>query len=720
MFEVIFPRQAVDEFGGCRVFIRRQWDYDWEEAPHLHCLAARWCAAPEMPEATLRWVYGVGMREGEIEFAVVEPLTSLNRCYVKIEIQPNATEGDGTNQEPLVWYGVIDNESRDLGGSDLFENGEQVFTAYGLEMLLERHWVYSAVWRSDQEIGEAKTERGLPFNIDGEGEAASNRSENKGLDSYLFAGNSDSGFWWSTYEIVEYLLAHETPRNQTDERAIRFKLRDDDHALPRWDHPRLESHGKTTRGLLNQLLARERLLSYTIEVEGQDIVLRPFTFAGADIALDAGEGVAGAEIRANAQQVLIGLDFDRTARANLSLDTVAACDQVRVMGARRRSVCTLSFADETLETGWLPDREAEYEAGASGDPDYPTPSKREQRQIRNAEARSAERLRLVYSRFAVPDAWDLFAGDGLGGLAMFPVFPDDVDEAESFPVYPGQLALLTSLPLLSCLDYSGSRIADGTVLTIDRGPQEERRPLAIFKIPGTERYQRIERFGDIGKIEFSGRRIALDFSGEVQVVPGDRAVHVRIHGAPQHVIASADFTKLDGVDDNLHIVNFRDAVFTVAFADDRFCEATYPPDRPARDEVRVMVIEAGDRFLADWCVPGTVVDVDRETGELVRSDSGGWINDDQPQLASLAKLAFEWYGVTRRRLKFSTRTVTNALHIGDYVTRVNKERNIVDVGTVITGLAITIPVSESPTPEPPQLVVETDFAAFDPLATLPS
>lgn len=713
---VRFPSRTVAAAASPTVYLKELWGDEWEAVDFLHATQIVWAAAPEIPTATLRWNYGQILRPGSTAFAAQAALADRNRWYVKISQPVDAVEsGEGEadpSSDPLEWYGILEVDARDLWGT---EAGDQTFTAFGLITLLDRHRIYRSVWLDDGSNEERIIERGITFNDVPESfTSTGNRSIDPGPTTYVFAQSRQNASYWSTRDIVDYLLRHATPIDDQGDRAIPFELVDDDNALPDWDHPILEQHGKTTLSLLNQLIARQRLLSYRVEVSGQTVQLIPFTFAGEDVDLSELQGV-DAEILANPTQLIIGLDNDRTAALGLTFDSSDAFDKVIVRGARRRSVCSLCYNDSNLDDGWPVDLEAEYEAGASNSGDYPSAGLREKRQRRNAEARSAPRLRQVYSRFVPPLTWDMTASGG-------PVFPDDVNPDESYPVYPDQLCMLDHLPLLRGVDYSGTKIETGTTNEIDDGPFDEMTPLVLFPTAADpNRWTTIERYGEAGYSEHSNRNTASDFSGSVSVAPGDNGISIRIHGKPQHVIALSTFSPLD-VDNIKPVADYLDAIFTVAFADDRYCQEQYPVQGfvgVVSDGIRVLDIDAGDKFRLDYCVPDTVVGVNFETGELIRSTSGGFIRDDRPQLYSLARLAYEWYAHIRKAITFRTRAITSALRVGDFVSQVNETHNVHEVNTIITKIEIDFPYSEGERPEPPTFSVQTGFASFDPLAAIP-
>lgn len=724
-----FPGKDFETTVASQVFLRASWEDEWQEMPHLHATRVVWCAAPAVPTAELRFRFGQALLPGAAGFAAIAPLSERNRWYVKITQAAHEIEGDADG-DPLEWYGILELDGRRLDGSELAgDAGVQFLTAFGLESLLTRQRIYSSYWL-DPETGDVrKIDRGLAFNdVPEHAKADGNCAPAPGPETFCFAGSLDDATWWSTYNIVDYLLVQHSPRDNADTAVVEWLLDDPEDVLTNWDRPRLAAHGKTTKQLLDQLMARQRLLSYTVTV-GDDnrVLVRPFSFTDVPVELDVAGGVNdAAEVPANPRQLVIALDFDRTASATLQFDSSSTFDRVVARGARRRSVCTLSFADATIDVGWPNDLQLEYIAGASFAAGYPPAEEIEDRQRANAQARSDPRLREVFTRFATPADWSLYAGDGLGGVETWPVFPADGEDpfefaGTSYPIYRPQLYMLPSLPLLTATDYTEDKLQQETAEHFGEGTPEERRPFVLFPVPSEpERYSYIDRFGDLGALEHSQLRRAIDFSGHVSVAPGDNGIRIELHGAPQHMIAATDFAGGIATDEGFVICDYRDALFTVAFADDRHCLGSWPEHVLAvNDEIRTLDIEAGDRYKQDWCVPQTVVGIDYETGELLRSTSGGWINDDRDQLVSLARLAWEWYSRRRKALSFRTRTITGAIRIGDYIAALNEQHNVHSIDSVVTEIVLEHPVTEGPMPEPPSLQITTSFGELDVLGLVP-
>lgn len=728
-----FPRVAQGQLAH-RVYLRGEWSGPWEEIPHLHCRRATWCAAPGISSAELVWRYGFGRRPGDTQTETILRQVDRARFYVKIEIEPNVLVGHPTDK--LVWYGTLEVETDRRGGVRLVQTGEddddreliasgaQYFAAYGLEALLDRHVVTTSRW-SRGPGQEFTLDRGLPFNAQGR----PNRSIAQGVRlAYLFAEDLSTAKSWSTREAVRYLLAEQSPRDWNDEQRIPFALDlAREELLPAWDQPVVETHGRTTRELLNALMPRQRLLSYFLEVEevpgGRDrLIVRPFSFHDADIEVDAQR-----VFKANPNPRQLAFEQEHSAQCTVKTSSLDAIDVVEIVGAPRRDCFTVSYADGTVVDGWPAELETEYEKGASEADDYPAAEEIEDRQRRNADARRSERLSTVFARFKLPEHWDGLAGDGEGGSKK-PVAPKDDDPDESYPLYGPLIVLTPTLPLLERHDYSEDKIEKEAVASVGAPPFRELRPLVCVPLPTqTGKYHLVENLGAHTR-EDSDEGERRTWSGHVVVLPPSQpyepAWEVHVDGEPQHVIAAGAFSGLAEDEDLESAYDYEEFLFTIAIEDPRYCRAQWPDPAPhGFDALRRLRLEAGDGYRLDYVAPGTVVGIDPETLELVRTTTGGFARDDRPALQSAARVAWQWYSQQRRALELSVQHVTRALWLGDLVTAIGDpdleipgDIHVSDVGSCVSEVTVEIPVVDGAGPPPPRRQTwVTAFGELDPL-----
>jgi len=734
------------EAAGHTVYLREDWDDDQEEQAHLYANTITWTAGPRIATAQLSWQYGVGLRQGEDAFDLVQRLRRL-RHYVKIAIdQPD--DADGNPVDPSKWYGVLEQDQTHPDGpfcdpeaADRQPSGKTAFTAYGLEVLLDRQklcraWVGDGTYipaGGDIMMQEKEVGRGLTFNADDRGRPQPNRSHGRGpRGTYIFCesiGAGDETDWWSTRDILEYLVKYHMPTDHLGNQAITWKI--DDLArifyLPDRDQPKLRMHGRTVKQLLDRLLDRRRLLSYTIEViEGEGemetdlVVIRPFNFL--DQALVWPD--SGYLQRENCHQFT--LDFDRALDLQTACHVTAAgqtYDQVRAVGAPILCCGTISGLDGTLVAGWDAAMQTAYNQGASLEADYPAADHRWERQERNAVVRAQESLRRVYSWFALPAEWDGKISTGGGGTAyLFPFDELERDPDNEQPWWQPAMRFERHLPLLTDHEYGGVHIAEETV--VDNTPADQtaefRPPYAVIKLAdspsGGTRYSEIEKIAMPSQVELYGDGTGRTFSASVRMQTDAPGIIVRVSGDyGQHAIAAWDFPPLECDEDPGPFDWRNDLAVTIAMRADWHVEEQYPEHLAAHptDAARIMTIDAGRIAELHYVAPWTIVDL--LDGSLVRTLNGGFVRDDRGLLKDLARVAYEWYGQERQTLDLTYRSAAEVLRIGDLITKIGADATEETIRTVVTQITVTLART---TDEIHTTQIKTQWAELDPLRLL--
>gem|GEM_PF-1652111 len=713
------------------VQLKSSWIDEWETIEGLHCNWLALGAGPVVASAGFVWDYGYGMRQGDTGYGTVSPLDPLDgRRWVRVEVPQHGDE------DPLVWIGWITEAARQVEGARLDGDGARIpggsedLVAYGPLILLDQDKITTSYYR--QETGEsAMVPRGLAFNRKNHSADNGNRSDVEGADGkYLFTHDPAAGQPWSTRTICEYLLFYHATADPFDGRTIPFEVHPDAlEYLPTWDAPRLPTESRTPKQILDALLGRRRLLGYTIEVFEAAIDrvrIRPFTFADVDVDVPGSE----ATVPANASQK--SLDFDRAInieRAVVKKSAVQTYDQVVVRGAEVLCCGTISAVEETIAAGWSDDLEADYETAASTSDGYADLST-DEKEARNTAYRQSDKFARVFSYFSLPADWDGLVGDGEDEedpADLFPFEDLDVDADETTVWYLPELRFEASLPLKTDHDYSGTRITpgEGEDGIGDNTPTGESweyvRPLVFLKLldappaaDGDEAYGQVDMLA-VGSIEGTGDGGGRDWACEVRVQEDAPGLVLRVTGsAPQHAIAYGGFTPCGDEDDYpAGELDWEDnLVATIAMRADYRCEARHPADvPPALDMVRRLWIEAGDRYQVHYVAPHTVVDVD-DQGQLVRTDTGGFVRDDRDYLMDLARVAYEWYGVERQALalQWLGADIAGRFAVGDLVTTIGADETEEDIRTVITQVRIDFAESDDQTH---QTSIQTQWAELD-------
>lgn len=724
--EITYGPGGILDAGVHRVYTRVHWADPWVEVSYLHCEEAVWSAAPSMPTATLKWIYGEVAREDQTAFAEAGK-KGYNRRFVKIEID---TEGGGLTWE---WYGMIELENDIMGGAqvaapDSIASGVQIFTAFGLAKLLAELEVRTAYVAKGTET--EVTEIPPVFNRGGR----PNRSTAKISGAYVFSGDPDDAEFWSSRDICEYLLRYQTPTDKDGTRELVFGVEDTaTHAtvVPDWDRPVLPQEGMTVYSLLDQLANRRRLLLWQLIVDGSDEVkLRTDTMVASAVSLS----LPGASpIPANDAQRHLIFDEDQLTSGCVRTSDVDFVHQVIVRGARRRSVGSFSITDGSCEEGWTSDEEDEYSLGATQEPGFNDLEPKD-KERRHTEVRSKPELEHVFSLFRIPKSWDRFVRNGEGGAAnaLFPV----AGSTDPFPVYYPDMFVEQSLPLLEQVDYRDSNIPSGSITEPAEGERTERAPLVVLKIPGTSspvRWIAADQIGVSSDKEITAPEEFRRFSVAVRVPRESKGIRLDVHGAPRHVLDGLGFDDLPedvrlgewsfGLDGGM--------IITLSLPDDRYCEGVSPSAIAGDDRgvVRRKIISAGDGYRKDYVAPGTVVAVD-SSGALLRSD-GGFIphehdNDDESKLTAAAQIAASWYTVQHFVLCLKTKRIKEPadLDVGDLVTTIGDatapgEGHSRTLNSPVTEVKISIPLGMPDAPSEPEMTVTTWAGELDPLLLEP-
>jgi len=707
------------------VYTRENWADDWQLADFLEAASCEWTASPTIGTAELRWRYGRGMRQQEAELATVEPL-DLDRHWVKIEIAQD-------EEPPKTWYGQILISERLEDGALVVDDarvatGAQTITAYELDVVLARQKVLCSIW---DESAELELGRGLTFNEPNQVTDTGNRSAGRGATgTHVFTDDLTYGEKWSTRKIVRYLFAHHAPTDFLGNPSIMLRIDQVDLlAIPDDDEPELPTHGRTLKQLLDRLLDRRRLLSYTVTLQagvghaGDDAIrIKPFTYADEEIEIPERDPIRANPIRKT-------LDFDLALEidhAAVKTSAEIAYDQVQALGARVLCCGTVSFLDSTLATGWAAGDQTDYDAGASNEAGYAALDRYEKQQ-RNRDFRAAEHLDRVYRYFSLVDGWDETVGNGEGGAKndLFPYDDLDLVAGADSAFYLPDLRFLRFIPLKDRWNYQTN---PPTEPAADGQKWEYRRPFVVLKLQDEiesayGKYELVERLGAAAGVELTGDGRGRHFALSVRTQDDAPGLICSAVGAPQHVIATGIFAGPDDTDeDYLGDYTYADNLLaTVAIRSDYHCRAIYPENPVGGDAIRILTIDASAIAELHYVAPNTVVDLD--DGDLVRlpAASDGFIRDDRDLLRAIARMAFEWYGTPRRTLHLAWNTVRDAheFDVGDLITQIGADETAQDIRTVITTVRVDLATTrEDGDRQFHRTTIQTQWAQLDALEVL--
>jgi hypothetical protein len=734
-------------YGTCKVYVRHTWvdpaggdnpgdPTPWVEVVGLQALEVVWSVAPSMPTAMLSWDYGRVKGNASQEW-VIRPKLTIERWFVKIvaDMQPNTDPGHEGEWHQRTWVGVAMFSDDRQGGNyqDADDNqvakGTQLWTCHGMEQLLAEHEIRTAVWRDGTTY--YRIGRSLDFNARRRDRTLGNRTATADGDGfYQFAKDPANAATWSTADIVKYLLKYHTPADVDYLPTVPFAST---ISLPTWDQPVLTTDGKTTYSIISQLIDRRRLRVWWLEFDEANnrMMFEADTLTQSAITLPI---TGSPTIPANGDQIELWFDESPYVTAAVRSPATEVVDQVVAVGGRRRCVGSFSYKDATLTDGWTAAQETAYKAGATGEAGYSTWD-RKKKQARNAEVRGRPFLQNVFSYFIIPATWNRKVKNGENAGTAQWLFPFE-QAAQNY----NELFLEQSLPLLVGVDYSGTKLTDGTV-DETTGSGQELEPLVFLRKPKTNKeapaitdpvaegfvpwkWMRADVAGTLKQLETLDSKEDHNFTCDVSVPAFAKGVRVEVTGQPQHAMAQYGWPTLTRGTDEERVGHwdYHDGmIITLSIPEDVPINGAYPAtDDVTAANVRRKWIDTGEAYRETYVAPQTVVDVATD-GSLVRS-TGGYFpprdgNHAAKQLEAVAKIAYQWYGYAHYAVNLSSRYLFTAAEIdlGTLITAINNSAGShrKTVNTVITQLRLEWPLGTLESTDAPQLSFQTWAGELD-------
>lgn len=638
-------------------------DGNWTEVPDLFCESARFVAGPELDYASFSWRYGYKQPVGDSNGVRYFYPLDLPGMYVRVEVEGVP--------ESAWWYGVIEDDSRKLEGArQTFKpSGQQTLTAYGFGRLLERQRVT---------VGSTESyavERGLTFNGDSTayGEGGNRSVDVNPLGAYSFTDTRRGGALWTVGDAVAHLMVLHAPANTEWEVDAPAGLLD--RPLPP-----VATDRRPVKEILDEILTRRRGIGYKFQFNPEILKIQLVCFSFADEDVTGADG----EVIIPANPTATDMDFENAldVEARILYHHGEVADKIVVEGEYATSTLTLRF-NEDIGANWTALEELAYLQAASNETGYDDLELEEQYR-RNEAWRARDRLRNVFSRFAIVEDWSQrVAPEGEGETEYF-AFPVDDDSREyeegvtedGLPLWNEGLRIAPRLPLQSRLDYSGTRIEDGTFPDSTITEAAYLPPLIIANLPDDEvlPYQLIDQMITTEEDQPRG------WSCNVAVADHDAALILRVSDGRQQLLALDDFATAAETDPEhdptyQRGVNWQDFQATLTLLGDHRVSASVEintaPDRPQK----VVYIPTQNMRL-DYVVPQTVVAV--EDGVLIRTTTGGYVRDDRVRLQQIADLAAAWYGRTRANIVLSVKTVDATFSVGVLVRSVGEIYDVPD------------------------------------------
>ena len=652
------------------------------------------------------------------------------------------------------WWGIIEDDARDSFGTSPVALGNQQFVAYGLERLLEKVVVDSAIVKSGAR--EFRIESALPFNVDSskQFQLFGNRSPEELTDNtakFGFSAAPAGGVidlpepdTWDAIDAIDYLLG---THGQTDSEGTEIypwvivsPVNDPSFSLLTWYEIAVRTEGKHVRQIINELVPRFRLVGYHVKWNDtvNQIELHPFSFNSEVIPMGSLNAIPQ-------NNTLTTLDFDEALDVESAIvrNSVShKSDLIIARGERRTSTFTAFFATELLESAgiseqmvfdWTSTQQGDYNTGVASLPGHVRSSTDEEELDRDVRFRGRNDMNSVFRRFRMSSNWDgavlgfdtgqiYYAAPPFGGpdvVLVNGIVLDGVIQPVDpfvFPFIFGQplshlrKRWLPWMPLREDSQYDGSKIEDG--VPNSPGSAFQRPFLLIGTSAGNDPF----------RVEF-GHRLSTnsDRSWSVRLSVRDSlmGVEVDVTSGDQHFIAQTgggDFSPLNAVDSRHDPatqkgLDYRTISITGTIELDSRIEsfAVIGTQRPPGEVENVKIVNVSGMRL-DYVVPSTVVDVDGD-GQYLHSE-GGFVRDDRVLLNRIADMSAEWYGrdrqaltLTYKQLRTPVDDLDRRMQIGDLITTISTAHNKTDVNSVVTAIDMDVLAGET--------TIETQYAVAD-------
>lgn len=716
---------------GQTVYTKVNWADSWTEQPGVVCTQATWCASPTIPTAQFYYRYGVASI-GSDGTGIWEKFDLENYGYVKVEfdsVDLTLADTDPGYETTVTWWGVVVSKDDMIAGDDVqfdpgtgtekVPSGSQMFYAVGFEYLLNQAYIRTGRGFEEGQADGEDLYCAPTFNF----RNTENRTEDGVTDSndasqasFIFhipkrsGGGTLTPDWWSTKDIIQYLLCWCTPKDSSDTLSIPFVLYDPDGALPDWDRPVLNVENQRLLVVLNSLMARQRGLSFYLEVDesssGDTIVLRPFSLR----EVSASNGSLGDTWAANAN--LVTLDLRQVAGVTLRDDGHSQFDKVTVIGGRVIYVWTTDQTDaySSFADGWSAAQQSLYADGVSGHDDYAGWDTDNQK-IMDSLFLAGPSVKDVFTRYRLDE-------ESPPQKKNFPPLDDlassSTDDSPDMR-YWFERPLLPWIPFNVGVDYSDvSKEYDWDL------PTESLIPYATATIDSAGDNVSMVfdmRHGGLASSINSDQDGGVGFTCNVVANSNPREFELFISGTLPHKVGpgGSAITRDFGDAPGIPIENI-----TMAIEGDRFTEVSETTGATV-DAVREKVINVGDRYRAIVALKETAFGRTEQTGtgdDPTVLDSIGastrLIRDDRPYMEAIASAAIAWYGVDRRVLSWRMKIPTSAIFVGQLVEAIQVEDAVTeDVNTVISKITVNAPVVRLGQEPVTSWSFETQFSELD-------
>jgi len=636
-----------------QVRVSDTWASGWERADYIEPLTAEDVAGGAAhSKAELLFRYGRAIkREDASSFDQAEP-EDLRGKFVAIDMLPSqgpaiGQVGPSSGGKPVnLWVGILTEETFDIHGSEGEPQGNQRFTAYGLEYLLDRVTIAGAFVAGDD--GAIEIDWSPVFNerfrhgVQEIGNRSSAPVEGDDDQSaYVFSHDEEP---WSNLDVAEYLIEWFMPRN-----GPVFKISGQTDTIEKAVE-RHDFEGWSIKQALDVLIDRRLGVGWEVRANDEDETVEIHVFS----VLDESVGFADVQIPANAEQVEFDFgDAQDIEAAVVTEEEHQRYDEILVQGARITSCFTVGVGQ--FKPGWGEAQEAAYKAAAG-----------EEDAALNDSQRLTDTFWRVYRVLALTDDWDWKSIDGHrvdvevdeeGRIV------EDSDVSAEPRIYKHGRALLRALPF----EKPGGD---------ERSEPEYRPPFVLGLLPESPSDKDWWFYLDAPP-------------ADGQVAPHslrmlDREFAFELHSHTNHTLALDAWKSGDNPASTLvePQVAWEDLIATLNVElDARLQVKVELSEDDESGQGRRLVVRVPDAQLW-YVVPKTVSEVSK--GALLKH-AGGAVRDDSERLRRIAALAKAWFSRDRAAVTLVLKSrIHLGLKVGQLVTDASSGTQRRRIGTVIT------------------------------------
>lgn len=590
-----------------------QWTDPWRTVPEFRFLSAsRGAGSGERSECRFAAPYGPVCFQWQTAPVTRRPLAGLWGMWVRLVFWSDAGPS-------VQFIGQVAAEGDMPEGLGV---GEQLWTAYGPERILERVSVSESYWLITDEAG-VPAEQLLGWvpkvnDLDDRGVLVGNRTASPSNGSYLYEGQTPGATpkLWTNRQYADYLLK----RFVRHENGPTWQLGGQVETLDFSTH--IDTAGsRTVHEWLRELIPPDRGLDFYVRPAAADGEENEEGFEVCVFSLTARDWRFGGKTlprNPRVHQVRLGRSLDLAGRIEYDGDKRFA--KVRVRGKRAVVCCSLAGSEcdlaaikGTLDRGWSTTLETEYKSAAGvGDGQS------------NDRFRQDDRFEAVFQRFVASNDWKPITA---GCVPAFDEAGQYVAEPAEPPGYQKRvLKTLDHLPLAQGTDYSADPPTNKNDPTAT--PPEFLKPVAYVSDPEES---------DPSEADIYWRADELGISLSVLTT----TLGVQLGANPNHRLAAGSF---GGAAATAKIPEFdwNRLVITVAFESDQRPTATAAIDG-ARPEDGVLDIVDND--LEFWLLaPHTVIGLNKDGTLKTSGDKPRVLRSDHERLAEkmIGILARHW------------------------------------------------------------------------------